>query len=180
MRNNHLGHGFTMVELMATLCVVAILALIAMPLFTESLQRSHLQLVAEQITNDLKFAQMDSLRRQMTIAVSIKPGTNWCYGLSDKGDCDCTKHNSCKINDIEYVQKSESFQISELTISSLPQGIMGGVFSFDGFRGTTNAAGKINAIIVGHPDKAVSLSINRLGYIEVCSPHSTVSGYKAC
>lgn len=66
--------GITLIELMVTLSIVAILAVIATPSFTGIIQKARLQTEANSLVNDLQFARSESIKRGLP--VSLCPSTN--------------------------------------------------------------------------------------------------------
>lgn len=73
------ARGFTLVELMITLAVAAILAMIAAPSFRHLLVTSRLTSVNNDLAADLQFARSEAVARQVNIAVAASAGT-WQNG----------------------------------------------------------------------------------------------------
>jgi prepilin-type N-terminal cleavage/methylation domain-containing protein len=86
------GHsGFTLVELLVYVAVVALLAGMAAPALTGFIQRGRLQGAAELLIQELRQARNRALTFQRTVYFSFSGSTAgiWCYGWSDHGACDC-------------------------------------------------------------------------------------------
>ena len=62
--------GFTLIELMVTIAVLAIIVTIAMPSFTEMMERQRLKNAVETFYSDLLFAKSEALKRSTDVTVS--------------------------------------------------------------------------------------------------------------
>ena len=62
--------GFTLIELMVTIAVLAIIVTIAMPSFTEMMERQRLKNAVETFYSDLLFAKSEALKQSTDVTVS--------------------------------------------------------------------------------------------------------------
>jgi type IV fimbrial biogenesis protein FimT len=99
---NGVAGGFTLLELVMTVAVFAILAALAMPLFFNWTQSAKIRSVAEGIQNDLRLAQGEAIRQnrqvQFTLTSSVATagsiplatanGSNWMVVSSALLDSD--------------------------------------------------------------------------------------------
>ncbi|KQW02672.1 GspH/FimT family pseudopilin [Rhizobacter sp. Root1221] len=81
--------GFTLVELMVTLSLIAILLMLAVPSFTAMLRNSQVRTIADALQNGLRQAQSEAIRRNRQTVFSltnaepslssqaVADGTNW-------------------------------------------------------------------------------------------------------
>lgn len=73
--------GFTIIELMVTIAVLAILAAMAIPSFTDMMERQRLINATEAVYSDLQNARSEAVKRSQQIVVSIQDG---CITAADK------------------------------------------------------------------------------------------------
>ncbi|MDM0044640.1 GspH/FimT family pseudopilin [Variovorax dokdonensis] len=78
--------GFTLVELMVTIVLIAILAMVAYPSFSGFIQNGQIRASAESLMSGLALARTESIRRNMTVALRLENtlrgepvsgGTDW-------------------------------------------------------------------------------------------------------
>jgi type IV fimbrial biogenesis protein FimT len=106
--------GFTLIELMITMVIIAIGVSLAMPTFVAVMEKRRLVSAAEEVVSFMAFARSEAIKRNKKVSVSwYTPGghnSNWCIGasLSPKASpCDCTETNSahvdfCSIDSVAY------------------------------------------------------------------------------
>jgi len=73
------SRGFTLVELMVTITLLAILMMLAVPSFTSMIRNSQVRSVAEALQNGLRLAQAEAVRRNRQTVFSLtnaEPGPN--------------------------------------------------------------------------------------------------------
>lgn len=96
--------GFTLIELMVTLAVILILAMLALPSFNSFQQRSTLRGSTEQVMSFWNQARFEAAKRNQMVKVGVKTsGVNFCLGAattsdpSDTTPCDCFTANACDV-----------------------------------------------------------------------------------
>ena len=81
--------GFTLVEAVFAMAVLAIILAAAVPSYAGYLARQRLRHVAELLELDLRRARTLSVDEGRDIHVSFVSGPQWCWGTSRQGPCDC-------------------------------------------------------------------------------------------
>ncbi|MFN3899031.1 MAG: GspH/FimT family pseudopilin [Alishewanella aestuarii] len=75
MRKRH--QAFTLVELMVTVAVLAIIIGIAIPSFTEMLRQNTLRSQANELLGIMHYARTEAIKRRVNVSVQITPGNGW-------------------------------------------------------------------------------------------------------
>lgn len=165
------SRGLTLLELLLAITVVLVLIGLAMPSFIEIIQSHRLRQASESFYNDLLLARATAIKQQTTVFVVFQSGTNWCYGLNNNSSCSCSVTNNCQLNGTTKIITSSNFNGVTLNTSNFS----GANTAFEGVRGTVSNTGTIT---LSNNGKSVSIIINKMGYIQICS--NTFSGYNPC
>ena len=72
------SHGFTAIELMVTVAIVAILAALAGPSFTPLIERWRVRDAAETLTSSLYYARSEAIKRGGNIIIIKNPNSGTC------------------------------------------------------------------------------------------------------
>ena len=88
-RKGVLIRGFSIIELMVTLAIISLLALVAAPSFVKNLQARNLVAATEDLYGYLQQARVESLSRSKPIYLNLSGlGTSeWAYGLNVESTC---------------------------------------------------------------------------------------------
>jgi prepilin-type N-terminal cleavage/methylation domain-containing protein len=169
--------GFTLIEMMVTVAVAAILLTVAIPSFTQMIDKKRLESAAENLYADLQFAQSEAIKRNKTIRVSFYAnGSTWCYGLKENADCDCQETNSTESDfcEIDSVPKTvSSVEFKDISIASTASS-----FSFSSLRGTVNTG---STEFQSANNKKLQVVVSPFGRVRLCSPsEGNVTGYPVC
>jgi type IV fimbrial biogenesis protein FimT len=197
--------GFTVIELMVTLIVAAILAVIAAPSFRDLIIKSRLRGATDDIVALLNNARGSAVKLERQINVSLQGTTSWCAGaITEAGPasvgaaatlsstaCDCagaSAATSCVVDNQSTLLSSSNY--SGVQLSSLTGSIdfaSGGV-TFDPkagaltsmLNGTFSSPGPSVTITSGLYQSKITVS--PLGQTVVCTPAGSpfVSGYPSC
>jgi type IV fimbrial biogenesis protein FimT len=167
--------GFTLVELIVTILVLAVLSLIAAPSFIQFIDNRRLAGAAEAVKNGMQFARSEAFKRSRTTCFQLTPGADaqWlvveeptCSGFCSDADPDgCLMQ--VRAADFPGVQSSVDFDEA----------------LFDPVRGTVRnfldtepmqAWGKVS--LESARGKQLEVQISVMGRVEICVPAGATRG----
>ncbi len=143
MRAKH-SKGFTLVELMVVIAVVAILAVVAAPSYTALLDRYRVGKAAEDVVSVISNARAGSVKLHRQVNVSFTTGANWCVGANaaalptagakagTASACSCGTPSGCLVEGEQLVVPTGKHSGVNLTSAS-------GALVFDGMVGATTS-----------------------------------------
>lgn len=140
----HIAKGFSIVELMISLVLIAIGAALALPSYQDMIEKRQLSRGAEQLLAFVNSAQSEAVKWNETLNVTYSRtgDTNWCVGanLGDATLCDCTvtdPNNAqyCAINGAPWIFTNA--MTGDVVLLKSMSGDAGGdnAYSFDPDRG---------------------------------------------
>ena len=163
MKNFTGNHGFTIIELLVTLSIGALLLTAAVPSFTSYVDEAKVAGAAEKIKVDMEWARTQALRNNKNIIMKFQiDGTNWCYGFDDTdNNCDCTTNN-CTVNNNVNTYSNQQFNGTILGIA-----LTGGsqILTMTN-RGFSTVKGQIT---ISKDNDTATISVNDLGRGHICS-----------
>jgi len=201
--------GFTLIEMMITLGVIAIIASLALPSYRAIIEKRQVTSGAEQFAAFFSTVKSHAVKRNHDIAMyPLADGDEWCMGfkefnknLSDsENDCSCietevTNANACRVD----LNNDGSWQANELTVlrsSDLRKpetltdiALQGNTkyFVFDSVRGFLDVSDSDYAnnmkLSFANGQYGLEVRIDRLGRTFICSAQSAttpVPGYDSC
>jgi len=186
--------GFTTIEVLMVLVLTAIVSALALPSYTNMIERRLLIKNTEQIAAFLNSVDSIANMTNQVITISYERGghRNWCFGAavdsspeSTAGDCDCTETSPsasdyCAIDGQRYV-----FDNDDTNDMRLMHRMTGdGAFSFDPVRGVLWDLDDSLQLHL-HADSSdfdLILNVRNTGKVTMCSRsnHEYVIGYEVC
>jgi len=196
--------GFTLIEMMITLGVIAIIASLALPSYRSIIEKRQVTSAAEQFGAFFGVVKSHAVKRNHDIAMyPAQSGDEWCMGFKEYDktqtfnaqECDCwvedvTTATACRVD----LNNDSSWEANELTVlrsadlrkpetldsiqflqGSTP---VSNFFVFDSVRGFINVQpGFADNMILGFSsgDYALELRIDRLGRTFICSAQSATT-----
>ena len=80
MKKSRRTSGFTLLEAVFTMAVLAIILAAAVPSYSHYLARQRLRHVAELLEQDLRHARTLSVEEGRSVYMSFQSGRQWCWG----------------------------------------------------------------------------------------------------
>ena len=202
------SRGFTIIESMVVMVIIAIALTLALPSFKPSAEKRQLVSAAEQVVSFMTLVQSEAIKHNDKVSVSWSSpgghGANWCIGASappKTGACDCmetvtTEADFCSIDSVPYrlvqsdfVDMSYEFMHMQPTASS---------FAFDPVSGIVVDIADAESVdgdwlFLMHSDMTASgsnqrlfelqVKLNTTGRASICSDddrYSMIGGYPVC
>lgn len=164
--------GFTLIEMIVTVAVLAILLGLAVPAFQDTLAKRRLVGAAEQLYADLHYARGEAIKRNADVMVSLSAGTDWCYGIA-LAACACGgTAGSCQLDGVDKAVSGANFRGVSLAEN------LGGSTRFEPRRGT--APGGNGTATLSSTYGSIKIIVGSLGRVRICSDSPTLSQYDTC
>lgn len=180
--------GFTLVELMVTVAVLAILMALAGPSFEDFMQRYRLRGAADEVASIVANARAEALMRNRDVAVVFTGDADaWCVGAvaapepttlgelaSTAPTCDCD--NDCTLSG--RVVETRAASHSGVTMSADP-----GSVTFSRDTGAVDDLSSPTATLQSPNGKySLNVAISPLGRGRLCVPTGSpaISGFEGC
>lgn len=110
-----LSPGFTLIELMIVLMIIAIGVALAVPSYRSITEKRQLTAATEDIAAFMNFAQSEAIKRNELVTVNMRRNSHnlWCVGAILRATaCDCRIENTahadfCDIEDVPFRMEQE-------------------------------------------------------------------------
>ena len=148
--------GFTIIELMVAVVVVAILAVVAAPAFGEYFAAQRVKSAAEELLTDLQFARLESVQKNADITLTM--------------------------NSSGYTITRGAATVKTVTLVSGTTVSGGSTMSavFNAVRATAIVNNGPVTIANGGTSRTLRVDVNTMGRVNICSPGGSFKGYNAC
>lgn len=136
------SRAFTLIELMITLSILAILLAIAAPSFRDSIQNNRTQTIANDLTTALQFARSEAVKRGTKVDICRRNG-NVCADAADWGNGWLVKVNGGAVIRVwEAVGGQNTVTGPVETLSYWPSGLLTKTTATDFVVKFSNCSGK--------------------------------------
>ena len=172
--------GFTLIELMIGVAVLAILVAVAVPSFQDLVERRRVTAAAESVLSAMQFARSETIKQntQVDVVFGNTGGAGWCYGLDDDLGTNC----NCATTPANCTVAGETRVVSNTGANEpFPGVVLDTNFTGDrtGFttpRGAATQAGTVQ--MTGAGGETLSVVASLMGRVRACS--NTFAGYPDC
>jgi type IV fimbrial biogenesis protein FimT len=187
--NFYRHRGFTIVEVMMSLVLIAIGSALALPSYRNMVEKRQLTNGAEQLSSFINSVQSISSRTNQVVTVSYLhvDHDDWCIGaVTGETACDCTETSStasdfCAIDTQKFVLDNTNTNNLEL-LHDVTAG--DGAYAFDPIRGLFQDLGDSLTMELhsNSRDFTLNLMVNNTGRVTLCSDDAShkVPGYGIC
>jgi prepilin-type N-terminal cleavage/methylation domain-containing protein len=192
------GRGFTLIEALVTLAIVAVLTMIAIPSLTNWIAVQRVKAVAAELVTDLRFAKGEAIKRNQRVAIEFMnvAGNQSCYSVHTAPvaalSCSCTQGEgfSCDQDNNPALPNFSTLLVELKTVSSPATSNISirssrPVEAFLAPNGFPDPAllglGAFQAEVDGGDQRKLRVTSNAAGRPQICAPHgSTIVGYPEC
>lgn len=170
------GQGFTLIELMVAIAVLAIFITIGIPSFLDTIEKHRVASAIEKVYADLHLARSQAIKSNQRQFVSLTAGAGWCYGIDDTAaGCDCSA-NACVMDGVPRNIGSADFTNTNLAVDVAS-------IEFEPRRGLPQDANGAplagNFTISTANGRSAQVTMNAIGRLSICSDDPRM-GYPAC
>jgi prepilin-type N-terminal cleavage/methylation domain-containing protein len=188
------SRGVTLVELMVTLAVLAILSTIAAPSFVDFIDRGRVRGAADGVVSLISQARAEAVENDLDVSIAMAgSGAAWCMGGHSAAvptggapagvatPCDCTDPadaTACRI-------AGQRFAIEVGTYPDVAIGVLPAPINFDSTLGAMTPLGARSLTLTSPRGKYdVVVEVNSLGQARLCVPEGlgkpSISGIPPC
>jgi len=144
--------GFTLVELLVVVAMLAILVALAVPAFQQMYLKVRLEGVANELRTDLQYARSESIRLRSQVSVTSTANGNG-YSLTDAAS---------------HVLKSVTFPTGTTATAGVTA-------TFDPLRGFASTPGSF-ALAAAGLSPSLKVSVNAMGLVATCATNGSFYG----
>ncbi len=173
--------GFTLIELMVTITILAVLLFIALPNFAVWMQNTQIRTAGEAVLNGMQLARAEAIRRNANVELRMDLSSGWTACVAGTG-------SACVAGVPEFIQSrlaGEGSAAAAVTIT--PVGAT--KITFNGFGSiATNDDGtaaiteiKIDSPAIAAADsRELCVLVRAGGNVRMCDPQVAVTDTRSC
>ena len=170
--------GFTLIELMITIAIIAIVLSLAVPSFNDFFEKNRLKRAAEEAYGLVTKARAEGVIRDTNMSIAVDTD-EWCLGYAAVAGCDCTETvlteaDACAVSiagtPVRQVASGSNFAGVTMTAGS--------GFTFNHIRGTAGGG----RVTLAADAWILEVIVNNMGVVRICAhaDSRTTMGYPEC
>ncbi len=169
------SRGGLLIEACVVALLISVLCSLAVPSFSDAIERRRLESVAHELRADLAYAQTAATTQGGTVRLDLRQSAaGSCYVIHRGGSCRCNEHGRARCEGDGEALKTVLLPTSQRVTVSANVAVM----SFDGTRRTVTPTATLS-VAAPHAG-ALRIVVNVLGRSRVCSAGFASSGYRPC
>lgn len=175
--------GFTLIEMMIVVAIIAIIFSIAMPSYRVWIENTKIRTAAESIQNGMQKARTEALQRNAQVRFTLLTGAKWRVGcVTAVADNDGDGKADCPA----MIDQRTSTNSTTLTTTILPGGATVLTFNGLGNRVTASITPEINSIAIDNTSinaadsRNLNVTIGVGGNVKMCDPNLTNTDPRGC
>jgi len=175
------SHGFTMIELMVTIVVAAILVALAVPSFRTYTAKKKVEGALAELATDLQFARSEAVSRNTNVRVTTNSNCYAVHLASAAANASCVVTPTSASLRTVTLEDTQSVQLApEGLLTFIEFDRVRGEASFGGLPSTDNEAA-INVTTTAAVSSAFNLRarVSKFGRVQVCTTNA-MAGYSSC
>jgi len=184
-RSHH--RGFSLVEVMMSVVLVAIGLALALPSYRDMVEKRQITNGAEQLASFINTAQGIAMKTNQVVTISYDRSdeNDWCVGAISGADaCDCTQTDTTAEDYCQIASQPFVLDNSHTGNLELMHSMDGGGYAFDPIRGLFTDLDDGLTVELRSPseDFRLNLLVNSTGRVILCSDDDAhgVPGYATC
>ena len=170
IRSDSRQRGITLIEVLVGLILLVVAGLLAVPSFTDYLERQRLKAAAEGLAASLNLARSEALAQQQFMYVQLagQGSERWCYAVAKEAKCDCFS-TAC-----EALQRSDATRQTGVVLG----GSSRSMFRFNWKNGSATGANGTASFVGQKTGQQLCVVLSNLGRVRiVTSKNKPVAGY---
>ena len=175
--------GFSLLDLMVTVGVLAIIAAIGVPSMLEAVEKRNTTAAAEEIYSQIQLAKSESIARSQQVFMNIVDGANWAIGFGSDQTCDPTDNSPvCTLPDLDnnnpITHRLTSVDRPNVNVTATTNQL-----TFTPQRGMVTGT-TIDVTSQGSVGYGIRITVGMLGQVSLCSPNADptkyIASYRPC
>lgn len=194
--------GFSIVEIMVGVALLALLLRLAVPSFSEMLQNRQVRTAAEAIQDGLQLARVEAVRRNRAVKFELQSGSGWLVGcepadttVGTDGQQNCPATLQTRASNEGTSNASvATAQLVAATLSDASSPVFSGTLTFSGLGRVAPAnlpAGNLAVFRVSNPGagtcvdaggniRCLSVVVSAAGQVRMCDPAAPSGDARRC